>query len=360
MKAYYYQWLFITLFFAFSIYCQAQINYTWTGTHSNNWNDSLNWTPKGIPQSADDISVSGENNVLVLDQNRIVSSISIQNSYLDLRGYTLTVTNSSNIRSTQVTTGSLGFAGSLILNGLSTKASIYAVCSSVTAQNNRFDSTVYIERIGNSLNDSWGANTFSQLTTLVQNSPNSTWFLGGNGIEDAFQQDVTFAVKQGSLYISHQFPAFFRGSVNLICSGDGITVGDSIPIVPRILYLPVKSILTTDFTAGTLTLNNVKQEGLPLNLQFTGTAKLVINYCDFKEDVMISTAGTDTSTTWVKINNSSFWQSTIINTAKTALSGNNFNVINKNGSQTQIIQTAISNQNELLNSNMITGTFIAK
>src|ERR1700748_680253 len=107
MKAYYYQWLFITLFLAFSLYCQAQINYTWIGTHSSNWNDSLNWAPKGIPQTADGISVSGENNVLVLDQNRTINSISIQNAYLDLRGYILTINNSSNISLTQVTAGSL-------------------------------------------------------------------------------------------------------------------------------------------------------------------------------------------------------------------------------------------------------------
>ena len=33
----------------------AQTNYTWSGTHSNNWNDSLNWTPQGISGVNDNI-----------------------------------------------------------------------------------------------------------------------------------------------------------------------------------------------------------------------------------------------------------------------------------------------------------------
>ena len=341
---------------------QAQTNYTWTGSHSNNWNDSLNWTPKGIPQSADNITSNQSNAIIILDQNRTVGACNLQNVYLNLKGNTLSVNNNASFNVVQTTSGSLSFAGAISLNQVRVKASINAVCSSLSIKNCVFDSTAYLERIGNSPNDSWQSNRFNGTVSIVQNSPQNTWYLGATGdIGDAYTSDVNFEVKQGSLFICYQSVSFFTGNINLSNAGDGITLGDSTISPLTNMQANGKSITATSFTSGMLSISKIRQQGASSNsFQLTGTASLVINECDFGGNVNISTAGTDTTKAGVNISNSMFRQSTAITTPLANLQRNHFNVSNTTGSQTQIIQVAVSNQNWIQRANLISGTLITK
>jgi len=36
---------------------RAQVNYTWNGATSTSWNTATNWTPNGIPGSADNVTL---------------------------------------------------------------------------------------------------------------------------------------------------------------------------------------------------------------------------------------------------------------------------------------------------------------
>ena len=348
-----------------SMSSHAQTNYTWTGTHSNNWNDSLNWTPKGIPTTTDNISnnqATTTSAYIILDQNRTVNSCNIQNAYLDLKGYTLTINDSSSFNTVKTTPGSLNFAGNLNLNIFKTSANINAVCSSIIIINSQFDSTVYMQKTGNSASDTWASNIFSQTVTLIQNSPNNTWYLGGGNIGDIYQQDVTFNVQQGALYVSKGYSAFFRGNVNLVSTGGGITIGDSITTSSMpIIISSGKSIVANNFSSGKLILNNISQEGTASNsFQFTGTANLSINQCNFGGDVTINTTGTDTSNAAVQVSNSMFNQSTTIIAALANLTRNYFNASNSTASETKIIQVALGNLNELQVANTIVGNLITK
>ena len=342
---------------------QAQTNYTWTGSHSNNWNDSLNWTPKGIPQSADNITSIKSNAVIILDQNRTINACNLQSNTLNLKGYTLTVTGNANLDTVKTTSGSLSFTGPAIaLNQVRTNASINAVCSSLSIKNCVFDSITYLERTGNSPNDSWQSNMFNGTTSIVQNSPQNTWYLGTAGdIGDAYTADVNFEVKQGSLFISYQSISFFKGNINLSNASDGITLGDSTISPLTNMQANGKSITATSFTSGILSISKIRQQGAsPNSFQLTGTASLLINESDFGGDVSISTAGTDTSKAGVSISNSMFRQSTAITTPLANLQRNHFNVNNTTGSQTQIIQVAAGHQNQLQTNNLINGALTTK
>jgi len=342
----------------------AQTSYTWTGAHSSVWNDSLNWTPKGIPQSADNITVNVVNTTLTLDQNRAVNSGTIKKANLNLQGYTLSVTSTTDFDTVQTTSGGLSFAGPVLsLTQLRTKASVNAVCASITISNSVFDSIAYLERTGSNTSDFWGSNIFNETATIIQNNPNATWNIGQGMLREIFNSDVTFIAQQGSLLVTPVNACLFRGNINLSSSGQGISIGDTSLsfLIGNSIIAPGKAIITSSFTSGQLSLYKIVQEGTsPDTLQLGGTASLGMNQCDFGGNVSISTGGTDTTKAEITLRNTLFRQSTTINTPLANLQGNRFNVGNNAGAETTIIQAAQSASQQLQSSNMITGTLITK
>ena len=65
--------------------------YQWVGNTSTDWATSSNWSPSGIPDSADHITVSSGTYNLVLDQNRRVSNLTLSTKTINLNGHSLTV-----------------------------------------------------------------------------------------------------------------------------------------------------------------------------------------------------------------------------------------------------------------------------
>ncbi len=64
----------------------------WRGKTSNNWTTNTNWYPISIPGSNADIVVDTTSNKLLLDQNRTIKNLTINNgAMIKLNGFTLTV-----------------------------------------------------------------------------------------------------------------------------------------------------------------------------------------------------------------------------------------------------------------------------
>jgi len=365
MKAYYYRKeLFFLLLLTLSLFSKAQTSYTWTGAHSSSWNDSLNWTPKGIPQNVDNITTSGASNTLILDQSRTVNTCNLKNTYLNLQGYTFTINGAANFDTIQTTPGGLSFTGPVLsLTKLRTEASVNAVCASITITNSVFDSTAYLERTGSNASDFWGSNIFNEEATIIQNNPNAAWNIGQGMLREIFNGDVAFIAQQGSLLITPVNACLFRGNINLSSSGQGISIGDTSLsfLIGNSIIAPGKAITISSFTSGQLSLYKLIQEGTsPNTLQLSGTASLSMSQCDFGGNISITTGGTDTTKAEITLRNTLFRQSTTINTPLANLQGNRFNVANNAGSETIIIQAAQSASQQLQNSNMIIGTLITK
>ena len=342
----------------------AQTNYTWTGIHSSNWNDSLNWTPKGIPSANDNITIDAQNNSLVLDQNRTINNAILQNIYLNLKGYSFSINGTANFSAIQITPGSLNFTSSVLtLDQVTTKASIHAVATSITLQNSQFDSTVYLERTGNNTNDFFGPNIFNKTATLIQNNSGSTWNIGQGNLPEVFNGDVDFIAQSGSIQVASTSACLFRGNISLSSSGQGISIGDtSLNFqINNSLMSVGKAINTSGFSSGKLSLYKIIQQGTGANnLQLTGNATFTASGCDFGGDVSVSTTGTDTTVSTVNIVNTMFRQSTSISAPLATLQGNHFNVNNSTGSQTTILQSAMGNESQIQNTNLISGTFTTK
>ncbi len=99
-------------------------NYIWTGAHSTNWNDALNWSPASIPTSTDNVTIAktGSNN-LSIETSPTVANITINsgNTVTLLSGNSLTVNGNFNNSGafTGASTSTLYFGGTASISGSS-------------------------------------------------------------------------------------------------------------------------------------------------------------------------------------------------------------------------------------------------
>ena len=118
------------IFWFFSVQIWA-ISYTWNGVFSSDWATPANWTPVGVPNMGDDVTVVAAANMCVLDGNRAIDGFVINSGTINLNGFTLqaalsvtlsggTIQNGNfNVNSglTDVTTlGAVNLAADAVLN----------------------------------------------------------------------------------------------------------------------------------------------------------------------------------------------------------------------------------------------------
>src|ERR1700761_2301308 len=70
---------------------RAQTNYTWTGASSTSWNTAANWSPSGVPGSADNVTVVTGSNTCKLGASVSINNLTVTSGTLDMNGGTLTV-----------------------------------------------------------------------------------------------------------------------------------------------------------------------------------------------------------------------------------------------------------------------------
>lgn len=74
---------------------KAGIAYTWNGSADSLWSNAANWTPNGVPVSADDITIPSTARIPVLNANANVNILILSaNSQIDLNGFDLSVASS--------------------------------------------------------------------------------------------------------------------------------------------------------------------------------------------------------------------------------------------------------------------------
>lgn len=89
------------------INCSAD-SVTWNGNVSDNWNDSLNWTPHKVPLACTKVIIpSGMPNDPNLQNNTSIGGLVMNNSYLYLNNYNLDITNTIQLDNAQLYDGVL-------------------------------------------------------------------------------------------------------------------------------------------------------------------------------------------------------------------------------------------------------------
>ena len=161
--------LFLSLFLIFcTLLSNAQTSYTWNGSVDTDFATASNWTPSGVPTSADDITISNVTNDPVLDGNRTVNQLTLNSGGLfDFGGYTLTVTTSSTLGAGALDNGKLTMtSGSASVNGTDVGCTLELKASFSNFKNSIFRKNTTIEFTGSGLGT--GSNVFKDTTTITQ------------------------------------------------------------------------------------------------------------------------------------------------------------------------------------------------
>ena len=227
------------LFFICLQTIQSQTSYTWTGAVSGSWNVAANWSPGGIPGSADDVKVVAAGNACTLNTATIVNNITLVSGTLDLNGATLTVNGATAL----FTSGSIQ-NGSLIVAGANTTTSgtgtvtmncaVNITSSSISIRNTTFQGSVTIIKTGSSSDGSNGNNIFNAPATITNAGSGNIYF--GNGNADQFNSAVTFNnTGSANVYIA------YNSSSNLFA---GTATFNNTPVANTGIYVSWNSAAT--------------------------------------------------------------------------------------------------------------------
>ncbi len=283
----------------------ASTLYTWNGSVNSLWTEPLNWTPNGIPDSTDMISISGSVNPLLMDGDRKIASLTCNNSSnIDLSGFVLSLSGNfiSNAGSlielnggVITISGNANFNGGIVSDsdssgfvmttgsscvfgnssgGPTMNAMVNVNAGNVTLRSTTFNRGVIISKRGSGNDNSFGGNTYNGITEIINNGTGN--LVLSNNVRDVFNQIVTFS-NNGSAGI---YPGYndatgtlFNDSVYVNCSaGAGIYFsagsGNSILAESKRINIGLNR-----FSAGTLSLRHfTTSTSIDQNLLLTGTA----------------------------------------------------------------------------------------
>jgi Secretion system C-terminal sorting domain len=208
---------------------QAQTNYTWNGTASTSWNTATNWTPNGIPGSADNVTVVTGGNNCKLGASTSINNLTVTSGTLDMNGGTLTVNGTT----AQFTTGTVQ-NGTLTITGATTttfgngpvtmNCVVNITSAAFLARNTIYQSTVTITKTGATNDASAGGNTFNGALTATNNG--SGYLMFGNGTGDQFNAASNF-INTGSsnIYVAWNGTASTFNGVSTFTNTPGANTG---------------------------------------------------------------------------------------------------------------------------------------
>ena len=267
--------------------------YQWVGNTSTDWATSSNWSPSGIPDSADHITVSSGTYNLVLDQNRRVSNLTLSTKTINLNGHSLTVYGTATMTSGTVTGGNFIARGSLAaFNGTLMDCPVDAVCGYIRLSGSTFNETADFADTGTATGTGTGGCTFNDDVTITHGGT-LTYFTLANTNGDTFNGNVTFTNNSNrELYVATNGSTQFNGNIILnSTSTGGILFGNGTG-TSSLASGKTVSIGTSGFSADFLTLKNFTQSGSTAqSLTLTGSAAVNMIGVTFNGNLTVSAPG---------------------------------------------------------------------
>ncbi|MCG3167813.1 MAG: hypothetical protein POELPBGB_03608 [Bacteroidia bacterium] len=292
----------ILIFFTLNSYATS---YTWNGTTSTAWGTGTNWTPNGVPGSGDNVTIVTTSNQPVYDGVAGVTNLTMTSGTLNLGGYQLNITGTATFNGGTINNGRVNATGGTsTFAGTTFGAVVWVNSGTLTFYNSVFNDSLLAVKTGSGSSTSSGKNKFNGYANM-ENTGSGTLLLAlsypdtfntkvifsktGTGGFNINQVDYTSANNQtynGDVVINNtgssgtfsigNVRSYFNGNIELNCtSTGGITFGNGINYLASGKMITVGS---TGFTAGTLTLNKIYQQGtekhifsLPSNTTFTIT-----------------------------------------------------------------------------------------
>ncbi|UPT68647.1 MAG: hypothetical protein M0D57_08510 [Sphingobacteriales bacterium JAD_PAG50586_3] len=146
-----------------SLSLNSQTSRTWTGSSSTDWNTAGNWSPSGVPSTADHIVLNtASGNQPVLDANRNITNITVSAGTIDVNGYTLTVTGSTNLTGGNIINGVLTFNNTTTnISGMTIGATVNITATGATITNSTFNKKLFVTQTSGAGSYTWTGNTYN-------------------------------------------------------------------------------------------------------------------------------------------------------------------------------------------------------
>jgi hypothetical protein len=254
--------------FILALSVRSQTSYTWNGSASTAWNNATNWTPNGIPGSADNVTIVTGSNTCQLNATSSINNFTLTSGTLDLGGFTLTVAGPTVVFTkgtvqngaftvSGATTTNFG-AGPTVMNVTASLTS-----ATITIRNTTFQNALTVVKTGSTNDASAGNNVFNGTVTMTNNG--TGYLLMGNGNPDQFNAPATFN-NNGSadLYVAYN-------STNNIFNG--VVTFNNNPATNNLIYVSQNS-AGTQFNDNILVSSNSGQGVHFCNGNNTATATL--------------------------------------------------------------------------------------
>lgn len=165
----------------------AQTTYTWTGTTSTSFTTSTNWSPIGVPGSADYVVIQSATNAPLLTANRTVGRFRINSGTMDLAGYTLTVNDKLELLGGITTAGKIVQSASNIanINNATVNCKLDLTATTVTFQYATCTDSVSVHQTTTTGTITWRGNKFYG-HLKIENTSNGNMNLGYNPADSCF------------------------------------------------------------------------------------------------------------------------------------------------------------------------------
>lgn len=247
-----------------SLVGRAQDSYTWKGTVSKAWEDSLNWQPKGVPGLADTAVLAFTAQDPELAEDRTLKMLKMTGDSLNLGGKKLIISDAGNISYGCIYNGTLSINKQAFL-GQSGKSLVLDVALTIDAsmlsiRGTRFTKAVQISKTGVNNQLCFGGNTYEGKTSISNRGSGSLTI--ANSQADTFQKEV-YLGSYGTGFLNISPTAVntqFYDDMILNCTGAGIRFcqsGGSIQLNPGTNI----RIGEDGFSSGTLNIKNTEQLG---------------------------------------------------------------------------------------------------
>jgi hypothetical protein len=289
----------------------SQTSYTWNGSISTAWNNPSNWTPAGIPGTADNITIVTGGNICLLNASAAINNIILNSGQLNLNGFALTANGTTatfNAGSVQNGTLTVSGANATVFGTGPTvmNCQVSITSATITIKNTTFQGVTDIIKTGTTNDQSSGNNIFNGVLTV--NNVGTGYLLFGNSNPDQFNAASTFNnFGSNHIYVAYGSSGHvFNGPVtfnNASITNTGIYVGnyststtfnDDITVTSTsgqgVFFCNGNSTAAATlatgktinigaggFVSGTLSLKQFTQTGTtPQNLTLTGSGALTV------------------------------------------------------------------------------------
>ncbi len=270
----------------------AQCSYfIWDGSDNERFDNPDNWdVGSGYPGSGDTVEIGTAGTYPELHANHTIYHLIMNGGELDLVGNVLIVSESVEMNSGLIQQGTLIIRGfSAAFEGTNFDVDLDVECDRITLDGGTFDGAcVFVNAGGDAV--SQGGCTFNGNVSLVYDNPNDQEMYIGFSNGNTFNGDLEITnAGNGMLIICHAGNNFINGNLVVNNTGTADIVIGGISSTVELADGKTIGIGSGGYTGNTLLLYNIHQLGATAqNINLTDSANLILNYCGFEGEVILS------------------------------------------------------------------------